>query len=121
MLQGQLFQKKTGRFIPWYSVWWWTSSLKFYKDAKSSAMRQSDPGYGDQHRIVPSDQVDDAKAELAKKAQENRAKGRENAATQQEKTRDLIDDRIHGKDGTESTPMTKKQNDDLTSKTNKEG
>ena len=89
------------------------ASLKFYKDAKSSAMRQSDPGYGDQHRIVPSDQVDDAKAELAKKAQENRAKGRENAATQQEKTRDLIDDRIHGKDGTESTPMTKKQNDDL--------
>lgn len=69
--------------------------------------------YGDQHRIVPSDQVDDAKAELAKKAQENRAKGRENAATQQEKTRDLIDDRIRGKDGTESTPMTKKQNDDL--------
>ena len=68
------------------------ASLKFYKDAKSSAMRQSDPGYGDQHRIVPSDQVDDAKAELAKKAQENRAKGRENAATQQEKTRDLIDD-----------------------------
>lgn len=89
------------------------ASLKFYKDAKSSAMRQSDPGYGDQHRIVPSDQVDDAKAELAKKAQENRAKGRENAATQQEKTRDLIDDRIRGKDGTESTPMTKKQNDDL--------
>ncbi len=89
------------------------ASLKFYKDAKSSAMRQSNPGYGDQHRIVPSDQVDDAKAELAKKAQENRAKGRENAATQQEKTRDLIDDRIHGKDGTESTPMTKKQNDDL--------
>lgn len=43
------------------------ASLKFYKDAKSSAMRQSDPGYGDQHRIVPSDQVDDAKAELAKK------------------------------------------------------
>ena len=43
-----------------------------------------------------------------KNAQENRAKGRENAATQQEKTRDLIDDRIHGKDGTESTPMTKK-------------
>ena len=69
--------------------------------------------YGNQHRIVPSDQVDDAKAELAKKAQENRAKGRESAATQQEKTRDLIDDRIHGKDGTESTPMTKKQNDDL--------
>lgn len=89
------------------------ASLKFYKDAKSSAMRQSDPGYGNQHRIVPSDQVDDAKAELAKKAQENRAKGRESAATQQEKTRDLIDDRIHGKDGTESTPMTKKQNDDL--------
>lgn len=41
--------------------------MKFYKDAKSSAMRQSDPGYGNQHRIVPSDQVDDAKAELAKK------------------------------------------------------
>lgn len=89
------------------------ASLKFYKDAKSSAMRQSDPGYGDQKRIVPSDQVEDAKAELTKKAHINRAKGREDAAVQQEKTRELIDDRIRGADGTESTPMTKEQNDDL--------
>ena len=99
------------------------ASLKFYKDAKSSAMRQSDPGYGDQHRIVPSDQVDDAKAELSKKAQENRAKGRADAAAQQEKTRELVDDRIRGKDGTESTPMTKEQNNDLskTIKKDKDG
>lgn len=99
------------------------ASLKFYKDSKSSAMRQSDPGYGNQHRIVPSDQLDDAKAELAERAQKNRMKGREEAAAQQDKTRDLLDDRIRGKDGTESTPMTKKQNNDLseTIKKDKDG
>ena len=99
------------------------ASLKFYKDAKSSAMSQSRPSYGEQHRIVPSDQVNDAKEELAKRAQQNRAKRREDAAAQQEKTRDLIDDRIRGKDGTESTPMTKEQNNDLskTIKKDKDG
>lgn len=89
------------------------ASLKFYKDAKHSAMAQSKSEYGKQHRIVPSDQVEDAKAELTKKAQINRAKGKENTAVQQEKARDLIDDRIRGKDGIESTPMTKKQNNKL--------
>ena len=89
------------------------ASLKFCKDAESSAMNQTNPGYGDQHRIVPSDQLDDAKDVLTGSAQKNRLRGREDAAAQQEKTRDLLDDRIRGKDGTESTPLTKKQDDDL--------
>lgn len=50
---------------------------------------------------------------LTGSAQKNRLRGREDAAAQQEKTRDLLDDRIRGKDGTESTPLTKKQDDDL--------
>ena len=68
MLQGQLFQKKMAFHTPDIQYGDEQASLKFYKDAKSSAMRQSDPGYGNQHRIVPSDQVDDAKAELAQKS-----------------------------------------------------
>ena len=84
------------------------ASLKFCKDAESSAMNQTNPGYGDQHRIVPSDQLDDAKDVLTGSAQKNRLRGREDAAAQQEKTRDLLDDRIRGKDGTESTPLDQK-------------
>ena len=61
------------------------ASLKFCKDAESSAMNQTNPGYGDQHRIVPSDQLDDAKDVLTGSAQKNRLRGREDAAAQQEK------------------------------------
>lgn len=99
------------------------ASLKFYKDAESSAMRQSDPNYGNQNRIVPSDQVNDAKEILRRRAEKNQQKGRTEAAAIQEKAEGLIDDRIRGEKGVESTPMTKEQNNDLAKaiKTDEEG
>ncbi len=33
------------------------ASLKFYQDAEASAKAQSDPDYGNQARIVPSDMI----------------------------------------------------------------
>ena len=96
------------------------ASLKYYKDAESSAHAQENPSYKNQKRIVPSDQKDAAKAELMNEAHKNDLKGRGEAANNQRKTARLIDDKIKGKDGTESTPLSKKQDMEMASAISKD-
>ena len=89
------------------------ASLKFYVDAESSGKAQLNPEYGDQARIVPSDQLDDAKATVTKMADRNEVKGRTEAAQQQRDVADKLTDRIIDENGVESTPLTKQQDLDL--------
>lgn len=83
------------------------ASLKFYSDAEKSAKRQTDPKYGEQERIIPSDQLEDSKEVLDSIAEKNRQKGRYDAAEQQLKTKELLNDKIVGSNGEESTPLSK--------------
>jgi len=83
------------------------ASLKFYSDAEKSAKRQTDPKYGDQERIIPSDQLEDSKEVLDSIAEKNKQKGRYDAADQQLKTKELLNDKIVGSNGEESTPLSK--------------
>lgn len=89
------------------------ASLKYYKDASSSAKAQTNPNYGDQARIVPSDQVSEVKSVLKKIADHNLLKGRGNAAEIQNKTEILIDDRIRSGEKVTSTPLSKKDSLEL--------
>ncbi|MHB8061189.1 MAG: hypothetical protein ACYDG2_00935 [Ruminiclostridium sp.] len=85
------------------------ASIKYYADAKSSAFAQTNPDYGNQKRIVPSDQLPGSKYVLDKRIDLNTKKGRDDAAALQEKTKELLDDRIRGDKGVESTPLSKEQ------------
>lgn len=90
-----------------------SASLKYYTDGKSSAKAQLNPEYGDQTRIVPSDQKEDAKIAIEEIAKRNEAKGRIDVAQQQRDVEDKIASKIIGDDGTESTELTKKQDMDM--------
>lgn len=85
------------------------ASLKFYTDAESSGKKQLNPEYGDQDRIVPTDQLDEAKAIVNKIADQNELKGRTDVAKEQRAVADKLTDRIRDKNGIESTPLTKQQ------------
>lgn len=91
------------------------ASLKFYKTPKDSVMEQTNPAYGDQARIVPSDQLEEGKRVLNESIRKDalNQKGRDTAIQRKQKTQDLLDDRIRGDDGVESTPLTKKQDVEL--------
>lgn len=89
------------------------ASLKFYKDAESSGKAQLNPEYGDQDRIVPTDQLDEAKAVVNKIADRNELKGRTDVAEGQRAVSDKLTDRIRNKNGVESTPLTKQQDLDM--------
>lgn len=88
-------------------------SLKFYVDAESSGKAQLNPGYGDQDRIIPADQLDDAKAAVNARARRNELKGRTDVAEEQRAIADKLTDRIRGENGVESTPLTKQQDLDM--------
>lgn len=89
------------------------AQLKFYKDGPSSAKAQTNPEYGDQSRIIPSDQVKDGIDTLNSMAEKNELKGRNEAAKIQRETAQKIDSTIKGTEGAESTPLTKKDADNL--------
>ena len=97
------------------------ASLKYYQNAKRSANAQLDPNYGEQKRIVPTDQLKEAKDALERMAAKNELKGRTDAAAQQRKTKELLDDRIRGPKGTGSTPLPKKSAEEFASAISKEG
>ncbi len=89
------------------------ASLKFYKDAKSSGKSQLNPEYGEQDRIVPADQLDDAKAVINKIADQNKLKGRMDVTEEQRAIADRLTDHISNDDGIKSTPLTKQQDMDM--------
>ena len=89
------------------------ASLKFYKDSEQSAKAQTNPKYENQTRVIPEDQVDEAKEFLDKLAKKNEMKGRDEASQLQRQTAEKIDSKIKGRDGVESTELTKKQSDEL--------
>lgn len=85
------------------------ASLKFYSNAKSSGMAQLNPEYGNQDRIVPMDQLNDAKIAVNEIANKNEQKGRIDVAEEQRTIANKLTDRIRNKNGVESTPLTKQQ------------
>lgn len=97
-----------------------SASLKFIKDAKGSAQTQLNPEYGKQTRIVPTDQLPEAKKAIEDIASLNEKKGRTDVATQQREVKKLLDDRIRGPEGVESTPLTKRQDIDLAKSVSKD-
>lgn len=97
------------------------ASLKFYKDAESSAKRQTDPKYGEQERIIPQDQLENGKEVLDTLADKNTKKGRYDAANQQLKTKELMNDKIVGSNGEESTPLSKSDDMKLAEAISKDG
>ncbi len=89
------------------------ASLKYYKDFVESAKAQTNPKYEDQTRIVPDDQVTDAKKYLNDQADWNEKVGRDSAAEIKRKTAEKIDSQIKSEDGIESTKLSKKQADKM--------
>lgn len=89
------------------------ASLKFYKDAQSSGKAQLNPEYEDQARIIPADQLEEAKAAVYKTAGKNELKGRVDVAEEQRAIADKLTDRIRNENGVESTPLTKQQDMDM--------
>ena len=91
------------------------ASVKFYKDADSSAKAQLNPEYKDQLRVIPKDQLENdvAKNVIRSKARRNELTGRSDVAQEQYKIADKLTDRIKSDNGVESTPLTKKQSLEL--------
>lgn len=114
--------------------------LKYYKNAKKSAEAQATsnkqaannpstkkgaieriesgevsenaPVYEGQDRIIPSDQLEDAKKELDKKIAKEMANRPEEAGRYQD-TRNRITDKIENDDGVSSTPLTKEKSEEI--------
>lgn len=86
-----------------------SASMKYYKDARSSANAQLNPEYGDQSRVVPSDQCVDAKIHLKNSAHKDRMVGRAAAAKHNENVSSKVTDRLANGKGIESTPLSKDQ------------
>lgn len=99
------------------------ASLKFYKEPKGSVGSQENPGYKNQKRIIPSDQLEKAKRILENDIKKDMVKGRTESAKYKEKVKVLLDDKIRGEKGVESMPLTKKESEILakTIKTDKQG
>lgn len=90
-----------------------TASLKFNVNAKSSAKAQLNPAYGDQKRIVPTDQLEGAKKAIDDIAKTNEEKGRIDVAKEQRQIGELLDDRIRGPKKVTSTPLSKQDDLDM--------
>lgn len=97
------------------------ASLKFYNNAESSGKSQLNPEYGEQDRVVPTDQLVDAKNTLNSIARRNDLKGRTEIAEEQRAIADKLTDRIRDADGVESTPLTKQQNMEMAKAVRKNG
>lgn len=89
------------------------ASLKYYQDAASSANAQTNPEYGSQTRIIPSDQTADGQMHLREMARRNDAKGRTDVANSQRGTAEQLGATIKGRGGAESTPLSKDDADKL--------
>lgn len=89
------------------------ASLKFYVNAESSGKAQLNLEYGDQDRVIPADQLDEAKKVVNQIAHRNELKGRMDVAQQQRDVATKLTDRIRDENGVESTPLTKQQDLDM--------
>lgn len=89
------------------------ASLKFYVNAESSGKAQLNSEYGDQDRVIPADQLDEAKEVVNQMARRNELKGRMDVAQQQRNVASKLTDRIRDENGVESTPLTKQQDLDM--------
>lgn len=88
-------------------------SLKFYVNAESSGKAQLNLEYGDQDRVIPADQLSEAKEVVNQMAHKNELKGRTDVAQQQRSVANKLTDRIRDENGVESTPLTKQQDLDM--------
>lgn len=89
------------------------ASLKFYVNAESSGKAQLNSEYGNQDRVIPADQLDEAKEVVTQIAHRNELKGRTHVAQQQRDVATKLTDRIRDENGVESTPLTKQQDLDM--------
>lgn len=89
------------------------ASLKFYVNAESSGKAQLNSEYGNQDRVIPADQLDEAKEVVTQIAHRNELKGRTDVAQQQRDVATKLTDRIRDENGVESTPLTKQQDLDM--------
>jgi len=86
-------------------------SLKYYSTAKQSVDQQK--GYGDQGRIIPSDQLDEAKEHLKKQIPTELAKEgphRQQVAEELQEVEDRLDSRIR-QGGVESQELGRKESE----------
>lgn len=99
------------------SNWGENFSSKYYKTAKGSLDAQAktfkgegytNSAYEGQKRLIPSDQLDDAKVEGIRKISKETG-NRQDVANRYQETTDNLTDRIRAPDGTESTPLTKEE------------
>ena len=94
-------------------------SLKYYKNAKQSLDKQAEtlegPGFPDskyvgQKRLIPSDQLEEAKNEATKKIAKE--VNRPDVAKRYQETKDNLTDRIQSPDGVKSDLLTKGEADE---------
>lgn len=78
----------------------------------SGEVRENAPLYEGQDRIIPSDQLEDAKKELSKKIAEENEKRPEQVERYQD-TRDHITDKVENDEGVSSTPLTKEKSEEI--------
>ncbi len=89
-------------------------SSKYYKSAQDSINAQK--GYGEQSRLIPKDQLDEAKERISRQIQKDRASGRESRianAEELESINEELTDRVkHNK--VESQPLGRKESEQQT-------
>lgn len=79
---------------------------------KSGEVSEDAPLYKGQDRVIPSDQLEDAKKELYKKIAKESEKCSEEAERYQD-TYDHIADKVENNEGVSSTPLTEKRSKDI--------
>lgn len=89
-----------------------SAQCKYYRNAYETAKEQLNPGYKNQHRIVPADQYGDSIKAASRIIKNNEAKGRTELAKEQRGARDLLTDRFTH-NGAESTPISKGSIDNM--------
>ena len=86
-----------------------SASLKYYDTANGSAGNQALAKYGNQQRIIPSDQVNEGLGCLNKMYDKAVQDGYTEVAEAIDTARNNLRDNIKSSDGTESIPLTKEQ------------
>jgi hypothetical protein len=81
---------------------------------------RNNPLYFEQHRLIPKDQLVEAKAWLKRKILEESNGGRSDQVNRYQETLDKLTDRINSNEGSESIPLTKEEAEEL-AKLAKEG
>lgn len=79
---------------------------------ESGKVSENTPVYEGQDRIIPSNQLEDAKKELDKKIAKEMAKRPEEAGRYQD-TRNRITDKVENDEGVSSTPLTKEKSEEI--------